>query len=112
MRLLGPPCLAWIVLSQLYRDGLIARLLRGRLVQFFGLISYSLYLWQQLFTASAEQYRPIGWLGAPVLMLVAAVLSYYLVERPCLRGGRRLLTRRLPAPNRHSRDEIAAGWPK
>ncbi|ACB76035.1 acyltransferase family protein [Opitutus terrae] len=56
---------------------------RGPL-RMLGLISYSLYLWQQLFLS------PDGWLAqgrllAPLLAaLAAAVLSYRLVEKPLL----------------------------
>ncbi|HWD59838.1 MAG TPA: acyltransferase [Stellaceae bacterium] len=88
-----PPCLAWIVLSLVYREGYLSGLLRSRIVQFFGLISYSLYLWQQAFTANVIYYKAPSWLLFPPLMLVAAVLSYYGIERPCTQLGRRLLAR-------------------
>jgi peptidoglycan/LPS O-acetylase OafA/YrhL len=50
-----------------------------------GVISYSLYLWQQLFLS------PTGWLATahvigPLLgAFAAATLSYFCVERPLLR---------------------------
>jgi peptidoglycan/LPS O-acetylase OafA/YrhL len=93
-----PPCLAWLALSPVYREGWLPALLRNRLVQFFGLISYSLYLWQQVFTAEANQYLAPSWLTVPPLMLVAATLSWYGIERPCIRAGRRLLTRWSASP--------------
>src|SRR5262249_38661637 len=92
-----PPCLAWIALSPVYRDGWLARLLRGRFLQFFGSISYSLYLWQQVFTAEADQYLVPSLLAFPPLMVVAATLSWYCIEQPCIQAGRRLLMRS-PSP--------------
>lgn len=47
-----------------------------------GLISYSLYLWQQLFTAFP---RPLSLLMSAVLSIAAAEVSYFLVEQPVLR---------------------------
>jgi peptidoglycan/LPS O-acetylase OafA/YrhL len=63
------------------------------LVQFFGLISYSLYLWQQVFTAEAHEYLAPSLLTFPPLMVIVAALSWYCIERPCIRAGRRLLLR-------------------
>ncbi|MBA2673672.1 acyltransferase [Ramlibacter sp.] len=64
---------------------IIVRCLAG-----IGLISYSLYLWQQLFLARAEFYvaGPFPWLWP--ICLVIALLSYVLVERPFVRMGRRV----------------------
>jgi len=50
-------------------------------VVWLGKISYSLYLWQQLF-AYGEHPRP--WYF-PLLAVVAASASYYLVEQPMIR---------------------------
>ena len=96
-----PPCLAWLVLRLVYRDGWLARLLRSRLLQFFGLISYSLYIWQQVFTAEANQYLAPSLLTFPPLMVVVAALSWYCIERPCIRAGRRLSLRWPASPAIH-----------
>ena len=62
----------------------LGRLLNARPLVVIGTLSYSLYLWQQLFLnrhGSADVQRfPVNL----VLVAVAAALSYYLVERPCL----------------------------
>jgi peptidoglycan/LPS O-acetylase OafA/YrhL len=55
-------------------------LLNARPMVWLGKISYSLYLWQQLF-AFGPHPRPIWWLG---LALTMASVSYYVVERPML----------------------------
>lgn len=68
----------------------IARPLNWRAVAFTGVISYSLYLWQQLFLSPEEypfrQTLPLNLLCA----IAAAVGSYFLIERPFLRLRYRL----------------------
>jgi peptidoglycan/LPS O-acetylase OafA/YrhL len=68
-----------------FPDGLTGRLLNSRPLVFVGVLSYSLYLWQQLFlnrhsTATVNSF-PLN-LG---LAFAAAIASHYLVERPFLR---------------------------
>jgi peptidoglycan/LPS O-acetylase OafA/YrhL len=81
-----------------------ALLLANRAVYFLGLISYSLYLWhfvvmQQLQMIIGEHYADLPhWLTFPlatVSVVLAASLSYYLVERPFykLRNFRQLKER-------------------
>jgi peptidoglycan/LPS O-acetylase OafA/YrhL len=59
------------------------KFLNLRIMNFIGLISYSLYLWQQLFINKTEL-----WFNQfPVnifLILVIATFSYYIIERPFL----------------------------
>jgi peptidoglycan/LPS O-acetylase OafA/YrhL len=59
-----------------------------------GRMSYSLYVWQQLFLPP----QPAGmWQRAPwnlVAIIVCAAFSFYLVERPAIAFGKRLLRRR------------------
>jgi peptidoglycan/LPS O-acetylase OafA/YrhL len=75
--------------------GLIRRLLRSRVLVFLGLVSYGLYLWQW-FVLLIVQQDWFGWnlqegnwgllllVGFPVI-LFAATVSWYVVERPILR---------------------------
>jgi peptidoglycan/LPS O-acetylase OafA/YrhL len=78
--------------------GPLALIVQNRLLQKIGVLSYSIYLWQQLGTA------PELWLGtvtgadvlyahypiAASLFIVPAVISYYVVERPFIRMGKAL----------------------
>jgi peptidoglycan/LPS O-acetylase OafA/YrhL len=83
------------------RGGAVRRLLADRRVQWIGVISYSLYIWH---TAVIDKLDRAGWdgrLGRAGFVLVAfaasfaiAAVSFYLVERPGLRIGRRLSGRR------------------
>jgi len=61
--------------------------LNARAVAFVGVLSYSLYLWQQPFLRAGHAMRfPFS----IVLIGAVAVASYYLVERPVLRLRQRL----------------------
>jgi peptidoglycan/LPS O-acetylase OafA/YrhL len=71
------------------------RLLEWRPLRWIGRISYSLYLWQELFfTQRFLLYRPLGrletWPLNLLLTFLVAALSYYGVERPLVRLGHRL----------------------
>jgi peptidoglycan/LPS O-acetylase OafA/YrhL len=54
-----------------------------------GKLSYSLYIWQELFLLTQRGGEPLGWLNRPPLnyamVFAAALASYYLIERPAKR---------------------------
>lgn len=66
-------------------SGVVGKLLNSRFAVFLGTLSYSLYLWQQLFlthwNTTWSGLFPVNF----VVTLVAALASYYLVGRPFLR---------------------------
>ncbi|MDB5913646.1 MAG: acyltransferase 3 [Ramlibacter sp.] len=75
----------------------LSRLLELAPLRFVGRISFSLYLWQQLFLVAARSETGAGALSHlqtfPFNIAAAfgcAVVSYYLVERPCIRWGHHL----------------------
>ena len=74
-------------------------ILRWRVIQIIGAWSYSIYLWQQLFTTDRSRYGLIP-LSNPVvalpLLFLFATLSYYLVERKLIELGRRLSRAKVP----------------
>jgi peptidoglycan/LPS O-acetylase OafA/YrhL len=63
-----------------------ARVLNNRVIRHLGVLSYSLYLWQQVFTSHYLPLLPYGFLYA----LAAAELSYWLVEKPSFKLRARL----------------------
>lgn len=69
--------------------GYIGRVLNARLVAYIGVLSYSIYIWQQPFlnrgSASLLASFPINIIAAAA----AALLSFYLIEQPMLRARRR-----------------------
>jgi peptidoglycan/LPS O-acetylase OafA/YrhL len=74
-----------------HADGWVGRILNARPVVHLGAISFSLYLWQQLFLSL---HRPWSLLAA----LAAAELSYRVVEQPLVAVRRRLEKRRAVRP--------------
>jgi peptidoglycan/LPS O-acetylase OafA/YrhL len=83
-----------LVSTMLHPDSLTSRLLGLAPVRFVGRISYSLYLWQELFfnplvvpaPGSFRSHTLLCWSGA----FACAIASYYLIERPLIRYGHRV----------------------
>jgi peptidoglycan/LPS O-acetylase OafA/YrhL len=79
-----------------YPNGLFARFLETPPLRWVGRISYSLYLWQQMFFNGHfyPWFKPLGFLQTfPMRWLMlfgCAAASYYLVERPSIKLGHRL----------------------
>jgi len=76
------------------KEGLVYKWLNSRLLVGIGTISYSLYVWQQLFLLHPEGAHPLGWLGSFPYNLIAAFVvatcSFYFIERPTARLGKRI----------------------
>ena len=94
---LRPPLFAAIVAATVvHPQWLVGRILEDPRLRWIGRISYSLYIWQQLFLVGDLIPRPLPfghWQEVPlsfVLILLCATASYYLVERPLLGLGHRL----------------------
>jgi peptidoglycan/LPS O-acetylase OafA/YrhL len=84
--------------SLVVEEGLAHNLLNTRILVWIGTISYSVYIWQELFLVRfSKDQLPLGWLSALPLNLVAVFavssLSYYFLERPCISLGKRLAQR-------------------
>jgi peptidoglycan/LPS O-acetylase OafA/YrhL len=67
----------------------IGRFLEFPVMRFIGRISYSLYIWQQLFLGGSGPRLPMPFALAAIL--ACALFSYAVIERPLIRFGRRLL---------------------
>lgn len=81
----------WLVSNS---KGIIRAALECRPLRFIGVLSYSLYVWQQLFLALQSPLRvPLPW--GLVCAFLAAMLSYYWVEVP-LRNSIRQFFRQRP----------------
>jgi len=71
----------------------ISRLLELAPLRFIGKLSYSLYIWQQLFLGDPNGSAMSVLTGIAAALRVR-LLSYRFVEQPCIRVGRRLIAAR------------------
>ena len=78
---------ALIAASTLHPDSLFARPLSLRPLAWLGTVSYSLYVWQQFFFITRSHSATIAMM---CVMPLFALGSYYFIERPATRFGRRL----------------------
>jgi peptidoglycan/LPS O-acetylase OafA/YrhL len=94
----------------LHPAGIVGRILESPVMKWVGRLSYSLYLWQQLFLIPGARW-PLSilqrspWNLIAVFLLAAA--SYELVERPMIRLGHRLAPP--PTPGRRDLHEEIPG---
>lgn len=97
---LRPILIVALVMGTVLHPGTrVGRALELRPVRWLGRISYSLYLWQQLFLVWSEFQSPrltlVQTFPVNIVCAVAcATASYYVVERPMIKVGRRLESRR------------------
>ncbi len=75
-----------LVTTVLHSECFLSVLLETHWLRWIGRLSYSLYLWQQLFLGSGMRMWPLKLAAC----FAAAIASYYLVERPAIRLGHRL----------------------
>jgi peptidoglycan/LPS O-acetylase OafA/YrhL len=118
---INPVLIAFIFFASLRKPNFLTGFLSQGWLSKIGLISYSLYLWQQLFTADPD-YGGGLLVQFPFLCLPVAVASYQLLERPMIRLGHRLsstiIGRRLAIAGSAWEDEAARfradrhGWVK
>jgi peptidoglycan/LPS O-acetylase OafA/YrhL len=119
------PCL--LMSTVLFPKNPLGRLLELPFMRWIGALSYSLYLWQELFLQpsrgpnSLERtsgfYHLQQWPWNVVAILMCACASHYLLEKPMIRLGRRFTVAREPLdrpslPRQHaaSRTKPAFGF--
>ena len=83
-----------LVSTLVVQEGIVYRCLNSRSLVWIGTISYSVYIWQQLFVAGpAGDKSPFGTIASfplnLICILIVSTLSFYFLERPCIRLGRR-----------------------
>jgi peptidoglycan/LPS O-acetylase OafA/YrhL len=77
----------YIGLAACMQNAMVAcyRILNARISVWIGALSYSLYLWQQPFLNRASNAWYAAFPANLGLAIIAAMLSYYCIERPALR---------------------------
>jgi peptidoglycan/LPS O-acetylase OafA/YrhL len=85
-------CIAATIWRVIHIEDIASRFLNTKTLVVIGTLSYSLYIWQQLFLNAGSTY----WINAfpqnLIFAFLAAAASYYLVESPVLRLRTRLVT--------------------
>jgi peptidoglycan/LPS O-acetylase OafA/YrhL len=76
--------LVLFLIGTVYNNGRIARLLNARMLVFIGTISYSLYIWQQLFVQQASP-SALGTIARLAAIFTVAISAHYAIEKPFLR---------------------------
>lgn len=76
-----------------------SHVLRTQPFQYIGMISFSLYLWQQAFCYHDSIFS-LPPLLAVTVSIVAGSISYFVIERPCQRLRAKLLSPDFTAPSR------------
>jgi peptidoglycan/LPS O-acetylase OafA/YrhL len=84
--------LVWMAVRS--RNTWTTRFLNQRIVAAIGVLSYSLYLWQQIFLHPGQTAFACVWPQNVIFAILAALLSYLVIERPFL-----LLKSRFSASN-------------
>lgn len=77
-----------IVMSPL---SLVGGFLEIPLIRYLGKLSYSLYIWQQMFLGGQGNHLP--WWAGVICAGFAAYISYQFIEKPCIGLGRRVIDR-------------------
>lgn len=78
---LAPLCLAYVINHLSGAPAWIHAALSNKVLRWFGLCSFSLYLWQQPFYYAYEMYG-LPLVPALVLALVTGAISFYVLENP------------------------------
>lgn len=94
-------CVDWAVR---FHNGFVGKILNAKPLVFVGTLSYSIYLWQQLFLNRQSQHFANAFPLNLVLVFFCAAVSYYLIEKPAL-NFRQRLEKRLFANRQSKRAE-------
>lgn len=85
-------CIDWCVT---WSEGKVGRILNSRVIAYVGTLSYSIYLWQQLFINRNSDAIIASFPLNIILAALTAMASYYLIEKPSLQWRQRLETKLL-----------------
>ena len=84
-------CIAILIHRSVYNSNdWIGQILNWKPVAFIGVLSYSLYIWQQLFLNRHSNAWVNGFLQNLALTAAAALVSYLMLEKPLLKLRHRL----------------------
>jgi peptidoglycan/LPS O-acetylase OafA/YrhL len=84
---------ALIAASMLHPKSILARPLTSRILTTLGVVSYSVYVWQELFMVLMPRQGVVSIVGWIATMALISLASYEYIERPFVRLGHRLTVR-------------------
>lgn len=79
-----------ILLTSQNATAIFGRVLDSKLLSWIGLLSYSLYLWQEILFGA---HTVPGVLATLLLVVTAALVSYFFIEQPSIEWGRSVAKR-------------------
>lgn len=82
---LGNIIILFLLIWSVYIPTFVSRILNTRILIHIGILSYSLYVWQQLFLTTKIDFWANHFPQNLILALLVAVFSYYIVEKPILK---------------------------
>lgn len=86
-----------IIYTVFHPTTLAGKLLELAPLRWIGKISYSIYLWQQIFVQPSWVFNHVTFVPFRLAgVLIMASLSFYLIERPMIRVGRKFGERAVP----------------
>jgi peptidoglycan/LPS O-acetylase OafA/YrhL len=90
-------CIAALISSSvLHPNSIFVRPLTSRVLSTLGVVSYSVYVWQELFMLLAPKNGTVGILFHLVTISLCALGSYEYIERPMIRLGHKLTHQHAP----------------
>ncbi|WP_179415548.1 acyltransferase family protein [Mucilaginibacter sp. E4BP6] len=89
-------CISFVILNNLYQVNFLGKLLNNKIIVKIGLLSYSIYIWQQLFLKNQPWAHSFKYSNSIILNLIGlsivAYLSYYLFEKYFLKLKNKIVT--------------------
>lgn len=86
-------CIMIMIFWSIYIPSKVANFLNTKPLMYIGILSYSLYIWQQLFLTNIYSSWVHQFPQNLFLVFVVAVLSYHLIEKPILKLKKRSVKR-------------------
>jgi peptidoglycan/LPS O-acetylase OafA/YrhL len=75
----------FLLLWAIHVPSFAARILNSKVLAHIGVLSYSLYIWQQLILSNKLSYSFSGFPQNIILVFILAAFSYYVIEKPVLK---------------------------
>lgn len=82
---LGNLCIMMIIFWSVYVPSTFSKILNLKVVTWLGILSYSIYIWQQLFLTNINNIWINKFPQNLLIVLIVSMFSYYIIEKPILK---------------------------